>query len=844
LTSLLGRETEIDQICEMLDTDTIRLLTLTGPGGIGKTRIALEVASRLESEYAHGACFVPLAPIQDVTHVIPAVAKTLGIQESGDATIAEVLSSVLQDRHMLLALDNFEHVLGAAAPWLSDLLARCPRLTVLVTSRAALHVTGEWRFSVPPLPVPDARSLDMLLENAAVKLFVARAAAVHHDFALDEANAESVRDICHHLDGIPLAIELAAAGINVLTPAELLHRLTHQQSVLTGNGHLPVRHQTMRNAIAWSYDLLSEPEQSLFRRMCVFVGGFSLGAAEAVRDSKEDVSDLPVFDLVASLVDHSLIRKVARANDASRLTMLEPIREFGLERLSAHGEQVTARDAHAVWYLHMARESEPAIEGPDQVVLLNRLELEHGNIRAALSWLTKQERIEEALDLAGSIWLFLSIRGLYAEGRQWYEALLVHSMGMGRTVPRAKVLFGLGTIAHSQGDMARAQAAYEEAISILREQDACGHLSRAMQGLGCTFFSVGRNDEAEAICADSLNLARRLDDAWVIAATLNILGLVAAYRGDSEMGERHMQECVDVCRTSGNRWGLSLCLMNLGAFAMARGGVAQAERHWQELVALGNELGDRRGLSFGLMSLAEVDRYRGEYGSAKFRLMDALTHARDVGEIYLVGYVLIGLGRLAAVASRDAHRAVAFLREGIETLLTLGNENDLAQCLDAFADVTIAMREVERAARFIGSADAVLDRSDTVRQPIQPGEHQARLDAMVAVLGEQGFHEAWTAGKMLSREEALAEALAFEPVHAAAPKATAGITASGAAAGLTSRELEVLRSMADGLTNQEIADTLSISNRTATSHASNVLGKLGLDSRTAAVAFAIRNGLA
>jgi tetratricopeptide (TPR) repeat protein len=203
----------------------------------------------------------------------------------------------------------------------------------------------------------------------------------------------------------------------------------------------------------------------------------------------------------------------------------------------------------------MARESEPAIEGPDQVVLLNRLELEHGNIRAALSWLTKQERIEEALDLAGSIWLFLSIRGLYAEGRQWYEALLVHSMGMGRTVPRAKALFGLGTIAHSQGDMARAQAAYEEAISILREQDACGHLSRAMQGLGCTFFSVGRNDEAEAICADSLNLARRLDDAWGIAATLNILGLVAAYRGDSELGERHMQECVDVCQTSGNRWG-------------------------------------------------------------------------------------------------------------------------------------------------------------------------------------------------------------------------------------------------------------------------------------------------
>lgn len=845
LTSLLGRETEIDQICEILDTDTIRLLTLTGPGGIGKTRIALEVASRLESEYAHGVCFVPLAPIQDVTHVIPAVAKTLGIQESGDATVAEVLSSVLRDRHMLLALDNFEHVLDAAAPWLSNLLARCPRLTVLVTSRAALHVTGEWRFPVPPLPVPDARSFELLSENAAVKLFVARAAAVHHDFELDDANAESVRDICHHLDGIPLAIELAAARSNVLSPSALLSRLTDQLTVLAGGSHdLPARHQTMRNAIAWSYDLLSEREQLLFRYLSAFTGGFSLEAAASISAAPEWNADgTSVMDVVASLIDQSLVRHASAEAGEIRFGMLEVIRQFGLDQLQVHGETDTARDAHARWCLALARESEPAMDGSEQVAWLDRLELEHENIRGALTWLTERERIEEAQDLAGSIWFFLWIRGYYTEGRQWYRALLGHPLGNERTVARGKAVNALGIIARCQGDLPAALAAQEEAIAIFRECHATRYLARALLCLGVTHRATGRLDEADAACTESQELARTIGDAWGTAAPLVDLGLASAQRGDTAAAWSQMQACADLYRAMGNRWGLSLCLGNLGTFAMAAGDASAAERYWQESAALTYELGAKRDLPFALLSLAEVSRHHGDPVSAEAHLREALTIARETGDVYLLGCSLLELGKLATHA-QELNDAVALLRESVVTFLPLENVDDLAECMVAFADVAIATGEMERAARFVGAADAMLDRGHQARQDRQPGQHQARLGTITSALGMERYRNAWSGGAALTQEEALTEAM-FYPPSSAEPRATSDrAQRTGPAHDLSPRELDVLRLMADGLTNQDIADMLFVSPRTVASHATNILGKLGLTSRTGAVAFAIRNGLA
>lgn len=759
----------------------------------------------------------------------------------GDVPVADALASALRERHMLLVLDNFEHVVDAAAPWLAGLVAGCPRLTVLVTSRAVLHVTGEWRFPVPPLPVPDARSLDMLSENAAVKLFVVRAAAVHHDFALDDANAESVRDICHHLDGIPLAIELAAARSNVLSPSALLSRLTDQLTVLAGGGHdLPARHQTMRNAIAWSYDLLSEREQLLFRYLSAFTGGFSLEAAASISAAPEWNADgTSVMDVVASLIDQSLVRHASAEAGEIRFGMLEVIRQFGLDQLQVHGETDTARDAHARWRLALARESEPAMDGSEQVAWLDRLELEHDNIRGALTWLTERERIEEAQDLAGSIWFFLWIRGYYTEGRQRYEALLGHSLGAERTVARGKAVNGMGVIARCQGDPEVALAAQHEAISIFRERKELRYEARALLYLGGTLYLTGRSDEAIAACTQSLELARTIDDSWGMAAPLVHLGNLAANRGEMELAESQMQECADLCRAMGNRWGLSLCLGNLGLFALRVRDATTAEGHWQESAALTHELKAKRDLPFALRSLGEVARYHGDLSTAESRYEESLTVAREIGDVYMVGWSLLDLGRMA-LASHEFDCTMQFLRQGVEAFSRLRNENDPAQCLDTFADVAIATRDMKRAARFIGAADGMLDRGAQVRMEALLGEHQARLDAMVAVLGEQGFHEAWTAGKMLSRDEAFAEAMAFEPV----PQTTVGITAPGAAEGLSSRELEVLRKMADGLTNQEIADMLFVSPRTVASHATNILGKLGLTSRTGAVAFAIRNGLA
>ncbi|CAN5595836.1 hypothetical protein BH23CHL2_BH23CHL2_11880 [soil metagenome] len=632
-TPIIGRERELTEVIDLLQDNTTRLITLTGPGGVGKTRLALEVAEQVRADVSSRASFVPLAPINDFSLVLPTIAQAIGLTETGDAGIRAMLLERLGTQPWLLVLDNLEHILDVA-PDLAELLAACPQLTMLVTTRAPLRIRAEHEFPVRPLALPDLSRIPTPeeVENvSSVQLFLERARAAVPGFELTQANCAAVAAICRRLDGLPLALELVAARIRAMSPIELLARLDHVLPLLAGGSRdMPQRQQTMQAAINWSYQLLESGQQALFRRLSVFHGGWSLEAAEAVAGWGEILA-ADVVDLLMDLVEQSLVIAEVTAAESTRYRMLEPIRQFAEQHVEEAGETVSIGDRHLDWSLSLAQRSATEIIGPAQQEWLERLEREHDNMRAAMAWSElDRSRAERGLRLATALWRFWETRGHLTEGRRWLE----HALEAADDVPaatRADALNAAGNLAHDQGESERAAALIEESLQLRREIGDIEGMAKSLNDLGNIILNQGDYQSAVSYYEEALSHFREAATEWGAAIPLNNLGIVLGQCGDYGRATELLEEALDIWERLGETAFRARALDGLGEIARMQGNLDRAQELHQTSLALRQELGDPRGIAVTLNNLGLVARYRREYGEAVRLIKQSLEIRSTIG---------------------------------------------------------------------------------------------------------------------------------------------------------------------------------------------------------------------
>lgn len=801
LTSLVGREADVATACQMLLEEKVRFLTLTGPGGVGKTRLALRIAEETASAFSDGAAFVPLAPISDPELVMPAIARELGLQDAGAIGPQDLVVDYLSWRRFLLVLDNFEQVRNAA-PEITRLLAASPGLTVIVTSRALLRVGGEHRFPVSPLALPDTirdmaevprrRAPDesrpktsiaaAIAGSSAVQLFVVRAQASEPGFSLGSDNQEAIAEICRRLDGLPLAIELAAAVTPMLSPGELRARFDRALPYLSdGPIDAPERLRTMRQAIAWSYNLLSPAERAFFRRLAVCVGGFTLETAEAlcrplahdvspaVPDGNRDGEGEPaVLALMTALLDQSLLRRVTPCDGEPRFAMLETVREFGLETLAASGEEMAAREAHAAYFLAFAEQAGVELENEDWELWVDLVTDDMPNIRAALDFLRAEDDGARAVRLAGALCLFWTQPTYIREGRAWLE-MAVDLPGAGDDPENlAQALNAIGVVAQWQDDFPCIESALARALTIREAlQDELG-VAEVLGNLGNAALDSGKLAEAEAMLTAALPVYQAHDRIYWSGETLTLLGHTARAQGDKDRSVGYHEAAVQTLRQLPGK----------------------------------NKLGD------ALICLGWAELQRGEWSRARAAYREGL----------------------AVVAASDDRMRMGRTVNGAAGIAGAGGDPVLAARLFSAAATQRAEEQVD----------------------LKPSI-QAELERLVAGvrerLGETHFAAAWAEGSGLSLDEAVLQAtLVLADDWKATPRAMTangyqGSDASMLSIRLTQRERQVLRLLVTGRADKDIAEQLFISYRTVSSHVASIISKLGVPSRTAAAAYAVKYAL-
>ncbi|HEX9131919.1 MAG TPA: protein kinase [Ktedonobacteraceae bacterium] len=852
LTQLIGREREIQAACALLDRPEVRLLTMTGAGGIGKTKLASQVGADLLKEFAHGVCWVFLSAINDPNLVLPTIAHTLGLHESSDRPPMECLNAFLCDKHLLLILDNFEQVL-AAAPLLSTLLASCPLLKVLVTSRAKLHLQGEYEFQVTPLALPDLKHLatcDSLLHYSAIALFVKRAQEINIDFQLTEENARVVAEICVRLDGLPLAIELAAARLKLLSLRGLYSRLEQQLAVLTGGRQdAPQRQQTLRNTIQWSYDLLRSEEQFLFRLCCVFVKGFTLEAVEAMCNNVGDLRT-PVFDLLKSLIDKSLIFIRKQGDDEPRLYLLQAIREYGMELLIASGDLERARMAFAEFYLRLAEEAEPAFNGPMQAVWLRRQKLELVNFRAALHILLEYARTEATLRLAVALQQLWMLGGYLSEGLYFLEqGLKAHREGKspvsGNVV--AKALYIAGWLAYWQNDPERAAVFLSESSSLSRSLEDQRILADARFYQGNIAYNHGDIQLATAMHDESLRLYREIGNRKGVAEILLVMGANALYLGKYDQARELCEESLALVKDIGNTWNIAVNLHYLGWTVFMLGDIKRARKLCEESVAIFETLGKSVFAVESRIMLAYIVEALGEETTARTFLQEALALGKEMESQDDIGRVLCGLGHLAlrqgdlALARSQFEECIALLKG---RWLSPRNKWVLASSLERIGEIALIQGWPAWTVHLFAIAETIR-RAHGYYSPlgIEHSLYDRTLARARAQLGKRNFAVLWAEGQSMTLEQVLAtwpkeENALSKPLISPVPAPT-----SAPYANLTRRQYEVLRLVAKGLTNTQIAEQLVVSMSTVDTHIQSIYGKLGVSSRVRATRYAIEHNL-